>query len=273
MNNSRRLSQYYTIPEYASYFCKVVSSKLDLENADLLLEPSAGSGNIYNFLNPKLRPGIDIDHKMNGIIQGDFLAWRPDQCYENIITIGNPPFGKNAGLAVKFFNHAATFSNSIAFIVPKTFRKESVINRLDPFFHLLHDEDVPKNSFVYEESIYDVWCAMQIWTGKDFIRPKISLMGAEDVREWFSFVTPEQADFSVQRVGGQAGKLRENDFQSYSKQSHYFIKSHHPRVLDIFRKIDFDEVKYNTVSNPSISINELVKLWIKEWERTNENSY
>ena len=45
-------------------------------------------------------------------------------------------------MAIKFFNYTAKFSQVIAFIIPKTFRK-NIQNKLDLNFHLLSDIDIP----------------------------------------------------------------------------------------------------------------------------------
>ena len=56
----------------------------------------------------------------------------------------------------------------------------------------------------------------------------------------------------------------------YSKQSNFFIKAHHPFVLEIFKQVNFEVVKYNTAGNPSISPSELVELWL---DKANEMGY
>ena len=58
------------------------------------------------------------------------------------ITITNPPFGRNHSLSIPFFNKCADISNYIGFIIPKSWRKWSILNRLDRRFHLIHDEDL-----------------------------------------------------------------------------------------------------------------------------------
>ena len=79
---------------------------------------------------------------------------------EKILTLGNPPFGKNASLAQKFFNRSAIYSDAIAFLIPRTFRKASMINRLNRNFHCIFDETVPENQFVFEYKPYDDWVGM-----------------------------------------------------------------------------------------------------------------
>lgn len=259
---SRELDQFYTDPNYAKHFLDIVNKTVDLSQYSLLLEPSAGTGSFFNLMDPNKRVGLDLDPKADGIIETDFFDWVAP--HRNIATIGNPPFGKNAGLAVKFFNHSAKFSKVIAFVIPRTFRKASVINRLDDNFHLVYDETVPENSFIFKGNQYDVWCCAQIWVRKDEKRLGIPTLKFDAVSKWFEKVSPAESDFSVQRVGGKAGTVRTEDFRHFSDQSHYYLKAHDPRVIDIFRRIDFDQVKFNTAGNPSVSPSELIELWLEE---------
>lgn len=257
---SRTLDQFYTNPEYAKTFYNVIDSVVDLKNADVLLEPSAGTGNFFKLFDSKKRIGLDIDPKYQEVIKKDFLDWDPPQG-KSIYCIGNPPFGKNSNLAVKFFNRAAEFSDVIAFVLPKTFRKVSIVNRLNTNFHCIYDEDVPNLCFTYKNKPYDVWCCAQIWIKKTEKRQNIKILKFSEFTDFFEIVDPENADFAIQRVGGSAGVIKTSDFKKYSKQSHYFFKQNFPNVLEIFKKINFDLVKNNTAGNPSISPNELLSLW------------
>jgi len=255
---SKILDQYYTKPECAKKFYDEIKSKIDLNQADVLLEPSAGTGSFFNLMDRSKRVGLDLDPRCPEIDTQDFLEWCAP-INKKIYTIGNPPFGRNSNLAVKFFNHAAEFSNAIAFILPKTFRKISIINRLNLYFHLTYDEDVLQNSFIFENKSYDVSCCSQIWIKKSKKRKKYKVLRFKEFKNYFEIVEPELADFSIQRVGSAAGKIREENIKS--NKYDYFIKQHHPEVLDIFKEIDFEIVKYNTAGNPSISANELLTLW------------
>lgn len=257
---SRKLDQFYTDPAYAKLFFNTIKEKVDLDSVDILLEPSAGSGSFYKIMDPNKRIGLDLEPKGPGILKTDFFDWTAP-LNKKIITIGNPPFGKNSSLAVKFFNHAAKFSDVIAFILPRTFRKPSIINRLDKNFHLLYDDVVPDNSFLFNNKLYNVWCCAQIWIKKPTKRETFSILNFNDVKSWFEIVEPCNADFAIQRVGGRAGMIRTSNFKDYSPQSHYFIKQYDTRVLPIFQSINFDHVKFNTAGNPSISPSELINLW------------
>ena len=260
---AKNLDQFYTNPEYARSFLSKIDNLVDRSSFDIQLEPSAGTGSFFDLMETNKRVGLDLDPKSPGILQTDFFEWNWPRD-KSVITIGNPPFGKNASLAVKFFNHAAKFSDVIAFILPRTFRKASVINRLHKNFHLIYDETVPDNSFLFDGSAYNVWCCAQIWIRKPERRTKIEIKKLSEMNEWFSIVPAEQADFSIQRVGGGAGTIRTKDFKNYSKLSNYFIKAHDNRVLPLFQKVDFTQVKFNTAGNPSVSPSELIELWIEQ---------
>lgn len=262
-DNSRKLDQFYTDPNYAKLFFEKIQRLLDLSEYDHVLEPSAGNGSFYNLFDPAQRIGLDLEPKAAGVVKTDFFDWMPP-LGKRIITIGNPPFGKNASLAVKFFNRAAEFSDVIAFVIPRTFRKASIINRLDPNFHLVYDETVPDNSFIFNGNSYNVPCAAQIWQRKTTPRDKVPTLKLEQIKSWFELVEPAQSDFAIQRVGGRAGLIRLEDRLDFSAESHYFIKAHDHRVLSVFQKVDFDQVKFNTAGNPSISPSELIELWMAE---------
>lgn len=242
--------QYYTRPEVAQWLITQLKKLTTPET--LWFEPSAGTGAFFNLL-PSNRIGIDIDPKSDGIVQGDFLQYRYDGP-EDVIVVGNPPFGKNSSQAVKFFNHAAKFARIIAFILPQTFRKESVINRLDPYFHLVHDETLPKFSFIADGEPYDVPCCYQIRVRKDIPRTKFTLPKTSPD---FEFTTRARADFAVQRVGVNAGRVKDIDDQ-IATASHYFIRG---PVRNIMESLNFNQVKLHNAGNPSISKGELVALY------------
>ena len=265
-DNSRKLDQFYTDPAYAQQFLATISNAVDLGQYDHLLEPSAGTGSFYNLLDTKRRIGLDLEPKAKGVVKTNFFDWVPP-ADKKIITIGNPPFGKNAGLAVKFFNRAAEFSDVIAFVIPRTFRKASIINRLAKEFHCVYDETVPDNSFIFNGATYNVPCAAQIWQRKATSRAKIVTLKLEQIKAWFELVEPSKSDFAIQRVGGRAGLIRTTDRMNFSAESHYFIKAHDKRVLPVFQQVNFDTVKFNTAGNPSVSPSELIELWMAEAAR------
>lgn len=218
------------------------------------LEPSAGTGSFLRLLPPDTL-AYDIEPKAPAIVEADFLTTTLSSG-AGLIVIGNPPFGKNASLAVSFFNHAAPYADVIAFIVPRTFQKLSIQNRLDSAFHLCAEREVGKDAFIHNGVPKDVPTVFQIWVRRPWLRPTITLPLAHPD---FKFTTAHRADFAVQRVGVNAGIVHRNFMRSPS--SNFFIKSHVDGVEATMKELDFRTVARRTVGNPSLSKAELVQLY------------
>lgn len=253
---TRRLDQFYTKPEIARQCFDFLAKNINPCEYNLWIEPSAGEGSFYNIL-PEPKIGIELVSNIPSYINADFLKWQPESHYNRAIAVGNPPFGKNASLAIKFFNHAASMVNCIAMIFPRTFQKDSIKNKLELLFHLEAEHLLPEDAFTYEGRDYSVPAVFQIWIRKTILRqkhyPKL-------IHEDFLFTTKENADFAVQRVGVNAGKIKDN-LKEISPSSHYFIKAQNSAIKATFRRIDFASVKYKTAGNPSISKGELINLY------------
>jgi hypothetical protein len=261
--------QFYTKDAVAYSLIKKLQDKYN--SIDMYVEPSAGSGSFYDFLPETKRIGLDIDPKHKEVRKQDFFSFDSSSLknsYNSICVVGNPPFGKNSSLAIKFFNHSAMFAKYIAFIVPRTFRKESVINRLDKQFHLEYEEILEKKSFkLADDTDYSVPCTFQIWEKKSFDR-KV-MIRSKSHKDWSWVSKEDNPKFAIRRVGVNAGKIFEFD-KKISSSSHYFIECD-PQVFNNFKKL-FDKVyskennnthKYDTVGNPSISMSDLVEDYSK----------
>jgi hypothetical protein len=259
---ARAKDQFYTKPAVAkACYQRLQDFLADNEiKAAAYLEPCAGKGSFFDLLPPGARLGFDLEPKAKGVLEGDFFDQWPKG--DNWITVGNPPFGKNASLALRFFNHAASFSQIIAMIFPRTFMKTSLQNRLDLRFHLVDEEVLPLNSFELLGQDYEVSCVFQIWQRR--LEPRVKVQGRMQHAD-FEFVSREQADFAIQRVGVNAGRVKDVT-DKIATPSHYFIKGS-PAVRATFERMDqeqaYQSVKYNTAGNPSIGKDELIGLWEK----------
>lgn len=248
-------SQYYTRKDVAMRLYAVFCTLFD-PSRFLLVEPSAGTGS-FSVLLPTGSRAFDVDPKFNGIETADFLTieiggTRP------IAVIGNPPFSN--GMARKFFNHAAREAKVIAFILPRSFRKAAVQNKLNRYFHLVHEEDVERDAFVFRSKLTHVSSVFQVWVRRAVKR---ELRVAPVEHNDFDFLTvPELADFAVQRVGTQAGRV--HDDLGLSDQAHYFIRAKRPGVRNIMEKLDFRGVTGDVAAKPSLAKTELVSLYV-EW--------
>jgi len=255
--DARKLDQFYTAGHVAVACLNRLDaclSGLGIRPA-LWIEPSAGTGAFLDRM-PIPRRGLDVDPQADGIEAADFLSWAPPPADGPIAVVGNPPFGKNASLAIRFFNQAASFADVIAFIVPRTFEKRSVQDRLDRRFHLEAEMAIPPGSFLFEGRFRNVPCVFQVWRKRAscrLVRPPRA------VHPDFVFADAAQADFAFQRIGCHAGRVKGAP-QDRSASSHHFIRDLTPerRVAAVLSAIDWSDIKRRTAGCPSIGKAELV---------------
>lgn len=164
------LDHFCTRPDVAKSCWEIFIKYLKKEKVDIskytFIEPSAGLGAFYNLLPKNRRIGIDVVKSNPNFIQHDFLSWLPEDKNKKYITIGNPPFGYRAWLALSFVNHAGLFSDYIAFIVPMAFQSNGKSNVKDRIkgFHLVHQSSLPNDSFIdINEKIVKINALFQIW--------------------------------------------------------------------------------------------------------------
>jgi hypothetical protein len=192
----KRLDQFYTNDDVVQECLALV----DLGDYDIIVEPSAGSGAFYIHLPVEKRVGVDLEPACKGVIEQDYFKFVEVAAAckmfpvegKTYLVVGNPPFGKNSSLARKFFNASALFADTIAFVLPRTFRKPSTINQLDECFHLSVEIILGKNSFhLPNKTPYNVPCVFQVWKRQVQPRPKIpTVINCED----FKFIEPDKND-------------------------------------------------------------------------------
>ncbi|MEG9884838.1 MAG: hypothetical protein V6Z86_09595 [Hyphomicrobiales bacterium] len=251
------LDQFYTRPDLARLYARQVMTRRP-DPDTLFVEPSAGMG---AFVHPLKRAGrkiraMDIEPRSHGVAQGDFLATTNifDGEHSAIVVIGNPPFGKNAAMAVRFFNHAANYADEIAFIVPRTFRKISLGQRLHRNFHLEADRDVPGDAFIRDGSAWTVPCAWQIWTRCEAMR---ELPPSPCVAHLIDYTSKRRAGFAMRRVGYYAGRIVTDNIHALSESTHYFMREVKAGVIDILKRIDWLGVAQQTAGVRSLSKREI----------------
>lgn len=247
--------QFYTKTSVAVHCIDLILETIESPELYTWLEPSAGNGSFFNNIPTDIRKvGIDIDPKTDGILQADFLEWTPT-FQTKAIVIGNPPFGRQSSLAKKFIKKSCEFADIIAFILPRSFSKPSMFSAFDTKFHCILTEELGTNSFVVNDAEYDVPCVFQIWQKKDTDRietEKIAPLG-------FSYVKDtDPYDIVVRRVGVYAGRCYKASHESYSKQSHYFIKLSPKAKTDaIVEAMNKHKFPSNTVGPRSLSKHEI----------------
>jgi len=255
------IDKYYTNPSVVKECIELVKKYITISNNDLIIEPSAGNGSFiedikilstnYQF--------YDLEPEHNEIYKQDFLKFdykKLKEKYTNIHIIGNPPFGRQASLAIKFIKKCCLFSNSISFILPKSFKKNSMKKSFDKHYHLIHEIDLLDNSFLVNGVECHVPCLFQIWQYREYIRNEINKIEPLN----FKFVKKEDnPDISFRRVGVNAGTIMK-EINNKSFQSHYFIKFTNNKTIDEnIEKLKSIKFNFNnTVGPKSISKPELI---------------
>jgi hypothetical protein len=249
------LDKYYTKDETVAFVVDIFEKYVNVSSDDVIIEPSAGDGAFLKRLDHPNVIGFDIAPEGPGIAQCDFLEYEAPTIYEKIHVLGNPPFGRNGSMALKFLKKSMQFAETVSFIIPRSFKKESMQMRIPKNFELVVQVDVPKMSFLIEGNPYDVPCVFQIWSKTDVLRTYNVLKPAG-----YSFVRKsEDHHCAIRRVGGTAGMVVANtDTSGCNENCFYFIRF--DSEFDIGYLCTMTIVERNDSTGPrSISKRELIR--------------
>ncbi len=257
LGNRRKtgVEQYYTPKNLALKLSSKVVEKTGLER--WFLEPAGGNGSFVTALEQlgaKEIEAVDLYPKHPRVKRADFLDYR--LVGEDLVTISNPPFGRNNSLSIPFFNRAANHSEFIAFLVPRSWRKWSVQNRLDRRFHLISDEDVAVN---YEtdsgERIganNDLRTCFQIWQRRPELRGVVRVTDNHLVAK----CRPEEADLAIRVFGFGCGRSY-RDFPRVPNTTLMFLRVLDARVFDVIEGLDYERFTLNTSYTRALALPEL----------------
>jgi predicted RNA methylase len=249
-NTGGDLAQFYTKTDVAARLISLV----DISKYKRVIEPSAGDG-AFSLQIPNCE-AYDIEPHHESIKKADFLGlnlWLSPILPKDTLIIGNPPFGKQSSLALQFIRSSCQYADTVAFILPLSFTKKSMRDKVPLTHHLIFQEILLPNSFIFKNKEYSIPCVFQIWRRQEKER---TVEITPEIKE-FSFVGKEDnPDIWFRRVGVYAGRFG-TDYQYKSKQSHYFLKCKDTeKVLNILKSIVWKH--NNTVGAKSISKHELI---------------
>lgn len=255
------MDKFFTKKDVVALCLNRFKKYIVINTNDLIIEPSAGNGAFMDGIQSLTHHFrfYDLDPENEFIIKQNYLHYDytdVKKTYSNIHIIGNPPFGRQSSMAIQFIKKSCEFCQSISFILPKSFKKDSLKKTFPLNFHLLFEMDLPEKSFLVDGVEHNVETVFQIWEKKEVKRtpPK----QVEPLH--FIFVKKsEDPDIAFRRVGVNAGKIDKN-LVNKSIQSHYFIKFTNKKDaqdnIDKLSAITYDF--NNTVGPRSISKQELI---------------
>lgn len=274
--------QVFTSPVVAQQMIELFEKKIaPLESFDLVVEPSAGRGAFFNLMPTNKRRAYEIDESLRNdeYIYGDFLEMKSlEVCREKVAIIGNPPYGKNSSKAIAFFNKSCEFADTVAFILPQTFYKESVQRRLCDDFHLVYSHDMSANAFILasNDKPYSVNSVFQIWRRMD---TKRVLELKETSHPDFEFLNKNRQDrnlpetcFLIRMVGTNAGAIitdRTHVLKEWDKKNKnlYYVDPHCDGVLETMLACHFEQSpnrKHTTRTGMyCLSKGEIVEMYVK----------
>jgi hypothetical protein len=252
------LDQFFTKPEVADWCYGRYLNTLAEDGAKLddftFVEPSAGDGAFYDLLPKNKRVGIDIDPKRAAFTEADFLSWMPAETRKPIATVGNPPFGYRAWLALAFINHAAKFSDYIGFILPMAFQSDG---KGSPKFRvkgmqLVSTEFLPEGSFVDPNGkslkINALW---QVWKKGENIQPEplkcddwIDLFTVDQRKERLcGHERMHEADYFIQRTYYNTPPTLVKNFSDVKYVCGYGIvfKKHSKEIERVLRETNWND--------------------------------
>lgn len=249
--------QYYTPRPLALVLVAQIEKVLGSLAGKTVLEPAGGTG---SFIDAVQAIGVakvisfDIEPLHELVTFGDFLEQEIKE--SNLITISNPPFGRNNSLSIPFFNHAAKVSDAICFIVPRSWRKWSVTNRLDLGFALALDLDIDIDyvdaaGTPLSDKNHLATC-FQIWKKVDAPRALVRVTDKGIIEK----VSPELADVSLTIFGYGCGKVK-TQFEPVANTTQMFLKLKHPQALAALESVDYSKFFKNTAYTEALSLQEI----------------
>ncbi len=286
MSIKSELDQFYTSPQVVKNFLDIIKQYNFITDKTIFIEPSAGDGKFLDELQRRYKNKIlafDIQKNHKLVKEQDFLT--TDIKYsKNNLTIGNPPFGKKAKLAIEFINHSSQTSDIICFVLPIQFRRWNVQKQINPNLKLIYSsEDLPKNSFLVNNKPADVNCCLQIWISKNIDKEnkyqdlRISEPPANTHEDFKLFIYNNtltarkyfdkekyQWDFAVVRQGFyDYNEKITNPEHLNPKRQYLFVKYINPCAKQIFNQIDFAKLSNTNTTVKGFSNTDLVAEYIK----------
>jgi hypothetical protein len=269
------LDKFYTIPAISEKCLASIGTRYEWSEWGLVIEPSAGNGSFLTRIPTTKKIGIDISPEHKDIIKKDFLTYIPPSDIGKILVVGNPPFGRVSSLAIKFFNYASKWADVIAFIIPRTFRRVSVHNKLNVNFHLVFDEEIPMEPCSFSPPMM-AKCCFQIWEKKETKRHIVELSTSHDDWDFLGFgpkdakgqpTPPKGADFAMRAYGGKCGEIVDTGLETLRPKSWHWFKSkiNKKTLIERFKTLDYT-LSLDTARQNSMGRGELVRLYSEMYD-------
>ena len=239
------LDQYYTKP----YVVRQCLAQLgDLSRFDFVIEPSAGNGAFLNEIEHSDKVGIDIDPQHQDIVKTDWLQYEVDSLFDNVLVVGNPPYGRYHKMSSAFISRAMSFHNvqTVAFILPNVYRKHTRQRIIPNHWRIVSITDLGRDSFTLDGQDHHVPTSFFVFDksqGPDLrVKHPAKITGTQD----FDFST--HADFDIFVFGASPKKVI---FNPTSNNRGYYLKAKIP-IQTLVEKIKNVEWSGSSCANGGV---------------------
>lgn len=224
MGKKSILDKFYTKKSVAEYCYTELKHSISLEDYDLLIEPSAGSGNFLSLFPENKRLGIDLLPEGKDIKEGNWFEYEVPIAFKKVAVIGNPPFGERNKLSKDFIKHGLKYNNvfTIAFVLPNVFKKYTNQSMLPKNWAIKDIIELPKNSFILNNKDYHVPCSFFIFTKEPVEKDLRFNVEKYKTHSDFELVKKEEADFFI--LGASLSTVKKIEEVNKNNRG-YYIKS------------------------------------------------
>lgn len=173
------------------------------------------------------------------------------------MVIGNPPYGTGANLAIKFLNKSCELSDDVRMVLPASFQRESVQNKIHVGSQLIHDERLPDETFPR-----DITTVYQRWVKGETARDPHLMFRSHPDFQFLKYEEREKATLFIGGAGaGPSGKVKDKDFMHYAPGHHYVVCNE-----EIKKRLQDIQTKMITASRvcgclPGISKHGIIKIY------------
>lgn len=252
MSNHSQLAEsisdsYFTPTESSQWCVSVLKDHGWVSDNTTTLEPCVGAGSLAKQLPGKVIACDLNDHGYPGVIVQDYLTG-PQRDVDLVFT--NPPFGRMGSLAIKILNRASQDADRLGFILPSSFRKISILDRIDPYLHLVFDGDLPNQNYILPDgSVRWVNTCFQMWERRSYRR--VLFKDIIHYSHYTKRVDPTDAEFCFRTQGASAGKVLNG--LDYNPASTAFLVG----GLERIKEHDWTTIAKFTAGIPAIGLNDV----------------
>lgn len=263
------LDRFYTQDDVVDACLAYLTGEMGIgyDRFPVIIEPSAGSGAFSSKL-PARRLAYDIEpaEGADRVKQRDWLSVThaevlshvqvdgQDGRRDEILVVGNPPFGLRSSVAKAFITHAIEVgATTIAFVLPDVFAKMSNQRCFPEEWRLVGILGLRRDAFTIDGEPYHVPCSFFVWTQSD------DIMSGTDLRETpvpqpREFAYLGRGDASAHfSVNGNSGRVKDIADITNPKAEHYIRVSDGYDVDEVRRKLASLDLSFKSSANGGVA--------------------